>query len=698
MEPEENDPLLGNEDSGGKNLGEFGTCWMMDATMKCTHTSSTHVKVDRPIYPQTMLDEAYRCKSQQAYPLDIRCSECNPGKMVKSMIPAIDWLSRYSFKQDLPKDIIAGLTVGIMNIPQGMAYAILGNVPPVVGLYMAFFPTIIYAFLGTSRHISMGSFAVICLMAGKTVSTYSSTYSLANIPVNSTLPYAAEQSGTSYSPIEVAMAVTFMVGIFQLGMYLLRLGVICTLLSDTLVNGLTAGAAIHVFTSQIKDLLGMNVPKYTGPLYILRTYIGIFENLHTINYVATFCSAVTMVALIINNEILKPWISKKSIIPIPIELIVVLAGTLLSRYAYISDTHNLSVVGHIAVGLPEAAAPKLSLLSLVALDSFVISVVAYIISVSMALIFAQKLKYTIDSNQELLAQGVGNVVGSFFSCLPFAASLSRSAIQEMAGGVTQVASLFSCSVLLVVLLWIAPFFEPLPRCFLAALIIVALKGVLFQVKDFFRIWKMSTLDGITWLVTYLTVILVEIDIGLLVGVFVSIVTIFIQGMKPYTCQLARLPNTDIYVDSTRYTKTEEVKGVCIVHYAGGLNFANRVYFKKAVHQIYKECAENEVNLVVKGKSTSDDDIENGKIQFIILNLSAMQYVDPAGSSTISSIAQEFSQISVNILLAAVGGPVHDAMQLCGVFGNNLITCFPTIHDAVLYAESKMNRQRLSIRL
>lgn len=177
-----------------------------------------------------------------------------------------------------------------------------------------------------------------------------------------------------------------------------------------------------------------------------------------------------------------------------------------------------------------------------------------------------------------MKQGLGNLVGSFFSCAPFAASLSRSALQESVGGKTQLASLVSCSILLAVLLWIGPFFELLPRvsgkisntvdktasfrhfhphpifqCILASLIIVALKSILLQVTRLPHIWKLSMLDGIVWIITYVTVILVEIDVGLLVGLGFSILSLLIQGIKPYTCVLSRVPGTDIYVDKSKYS-------------------------------------------------------------------------------------------------------------------------------------------------
>lgn len=186
------------------------------------------------------------------------------------------------------------------------------------------------------------------------------------------------------------------------------------------------------------------------------------------------------------------------------------------------------------------------------IDSFPVAMVGYTVSVSMALIFAKKENYEIGFNQELFAMGTGNVFASFFSCFPFAASLSRSSIQYSVGGRTQIASVISCGLLAIVLLWVGPFFEPLPRCVLAGIIVVSLKGLLMQVTQLKSFWRQSWIDGMVWILTFLSVVLLAIDIGLLVGIVLSICCIFFRALKPYTCLLGNVPNTDIYLDVNRY--------------------------------------------------------------------------------------------------------------------------------------------------
>ncbi|XP_043475085.1 solute carrier family 26 member 10-like isoform X1 [Leptopilina heterotoma] len=678
--------------------------------------------VRRPVYQQ---DELHRIGqySQSQTPLSEKlsnkCKDFEVKACIKKTVPIVDWLYNYEWKQNILGDTIAGLTVAVMHIPQGMAYAILGNVPPIVGIYMAFFPVLVYSIFGTSRHNSMGTFAVICMMTGKVVlnhATFPPDTNNSTIVNNNTSNLNPEN--IQYTPTEVAAAVTFMVALMQLGMYILRLGVISSLLSETLVSGFTTAAAVHVLTSQIKDIFGLQLPKRKGLFKVILTYVDIFTQIENINYAATILSAITMIALVINNEVLKPKCAKRCPIPVPIEMIVVIFGTLLSVYMKLPENYGIITVGSIPVGLPEPKLPSFSLLEAVALDSFVITMVTYTISMSMALIFAQKLNYDVDANQELLAQGLGNLAGSFFSCMPSCASLSRSLIQQNVGGQTQLASFISCSILLSVLLWIGPFFELLPRCILAGIIIVALKGMLMQVKEFVKFWKMSKVDAGIWMMTFLSVVILDVAYGLLTGAILCIGNLLTLTMKPYTCKLALIPGTEFYLDVKRFKGTVEVPGVKILHYCGGLNFASRQHFRKIVYKIAGIVPQKELTLRLKiserscTESTNKDGYSNvgfegdtcnsqeassvsgmpytNKLKVLILDFSALVHIDPAGVAMLRSLVEEYKKIEVSLYISGCSGPVFDTIRKCDLVEKKecYFTLFPTVNDAVNYAQHK----------
>ncbi|KAF7995780.1 hypothetical protein HCN44_006887 [Aphidius gifuensis] len=654
------------------------------------------LRVNRPVYDQdTLNQDFYYEKPKTTFKNSIK----NIMKKEKiqscclSILPVIGWLKKYKWKEYFPADIMSGITVAIMHIPQGMAYGLLGNLPPVVGIYMAFFPVLVYFLFGTSRHVSMGTFAIVCLMTGKAVTAYSTTQ--LDIPLNNSTHFVNNTLSSGYTPMQVATAVTLTVGLMQIVMYFLRLGIISTLLSETLVNGFTTGAAIHVLISQIKDLLGLSFIKRekVDHFEMIYTTIDILAVIDKPNYVAIIVSIVTMIIMTINNEFFKPWLKKKCNMPMPIELIGVIAGTVVSKIFDLPKMYGIKTVGDIPTGLPAFELPPLELVPVVAIDCIAISMVSYTITLSMAMIFAQKLHYNIDSNQELFAMGISNLAGSLLSCMPVTASLSRSMIQQTVGGKTQIASIISCGLLLVILLWVGPFFEPLPRCVLASIIVVALKGMLMQAKQLKRFWKLSKLDGMVWIVTVLTVVLVGIDIGLLAGLLTSLVSILLLSIKPYTCLLGHVPNTDLYLDMNRYKGIIELPGIKIFHYCGGLNFANGNCFKTNVFKLVDVEPQKVLKLRAKKAKTTivQDKIDNtNELNCIVMDMSALSYVDPSGIGVLHSIADEFSLIDVQVYLACCSSPVYETIQKCEKYSNgqHSFVIFATIHDAVTYSRDQ----------
>ncbi|KAK0090530.1 hypothetical protein PV325_012584 [Microctonus aethiopoides] len=658
------------------------------------------LRIDRPLYDQETLNYECNYKKPESTSVthniikSLKKKRCKSA--VTSILPVSYWLRKYRWKDYILSDIISGITVAIMHIPQGMAYALLGNLPPVTGIYMAFFPVLIYFLFGTSKHVSMGTFAIVCLMTGRVVTAYSSSPTLTL--VNGTFLHPTEIVDDVnllpiYSPMQVATAVTFTVGLLQLTMFCLRLGIISTLLSETLVNGFTFGAAIHVFMSQIKDLLGLKLPKRKVDHFkLIYTTIDIFSVLHSPNFAALVVSTVSIIIMILNDELMKPWLKKKCNMPLPIELIAVVTGTLISNYCDLPKNYEIETVGIISTGLPKPELPTFQLLPIVAVDCIAIAMVSYTVTLSMALIFAQKLRYEIDSNQELFAMGISNIAGSFFSCMPFSASLSRSLIQQTVGGKTQIASIVSCTILLIILLWIGPFFEALPRCVLASVIMVALKGMLMQAKQLTRFWKLSKLDGIVWIVTVLTVVLVSIDVGLLAGLITSLASILLLSIKPYVCLLGHVPNTDLYLDISRYQGTVTLEGIRILHYSGGLNFANKSYFKTRVIKLVDVDPQKVLKIRAKKiKSAAYDnkfhDTNNDKLHTILIDMSALNYADPSGIGSLHAIVKDYYSIDIAVYFAGCSASIFDSILKYNKYAadEHQLKVFVTIHDAVTYA-------------
>ncbi|XP_012226376.2 prestin isoform X1 [Linepithema humile] len=661
------------------------------------HNTLLQIQLERPLFEHEALNENYNYEKPKSSLMQNTINNVkskNWRSCLVSTVPAVKWLSRYNWKENILPDIISGLTVAIMHIPQGMAYALLGNLPPVVGIYMAFFPVFVYFFFGTSRHVSIGTFAVVCLMTGKVVTSYSNPGYATSANITDVVSQNLENVAYTYTPMQVATAVTLMVGIFQIIMYTFRLGIVTTLLSESLVNSFTTAAAVYVLISQIKDLLGLKLPKQKGYFKLIFTVIDVFKEIKNTNIAAVIISTVSIIILVINNEFLKQRVSKKCSLPIPIELIAVVGGTLISRYCDLPKIYNIETVGHIPIGLPKPEVPSFELLPLVAVDSIAITMVSYTITISMALIFAQKLSYEIDSNQELLAMGFSNVMGSFFSCMPISASLSRSLIQQTVGGRTQIASIVSCLMLLIILLWIGPFFELLPRCVLASIIVVALKGMFQQANQLVKFWKLSKADTVIWIVTFSIVTLINIDIGLLAGLLVSLAILLLQAIRPYTCLLGHIPNTDLYLDLDRYKAAVEIHGVKIFHYCGTLNFGNSCYFKSIVYRLVGVCPQEIVKRrklrTEEGHFLDDKDAEDEhELRCVIMDMSALSYIDPSGVHALHAISEEFTRVNVEFYFVNCSSPVFEMIKKCDLYvhGAMSLKIFATIQDAVIYFQN-----------
>lgn len=653
---------------------------------------SQQFNVIRRVYQQDALnkDADYQVPDR---PLGHRCKKlvnsCGIGECLLNSVPLIRWLPKYKTKEYLVGDLVAGATTAVMHIPQGMAYALLSEVPPIVGLYMAFFPVLIYVIFGTSPHISMGTFAVACLMAGKVVTQHATVLDVTH--GNSTNGSTAPETGIEYTPIQVVSVVCLCVGMYQIVMWMFRLGAVSTLLSDSLVSGFTTAASFQVVASQLKDLFGVKIGKTSGNYKVVFTIVEVVKNLPNLNWAAFVISLITCVVIALNNELLKPWVSKRSRVPVPVELLAIVVGTLVSKFGGLKEQFGISLVGHIPTGLPVPQVPAIELIPQVAVDAFTITMVTYTISMSMALIFAAKEKYEIDANQELLALGASNVFASFFCCIPFCASLSRSYIQYQAGSKTGVTSVVSASLILCVLLWIGPFFEDLPRCVLAGIIVVSLKGMFMQMKELAKFWGLSKLDAMVWLITFLVTLIVNIDIGLGAGLLASVGALFCRSQKPYTCLLGRVLDTDLYLDTKRYRAAEELPGIKIFHYCGGLNFASKnlfrsTLFRKIGYMKPAVVSHDEDNNLTKSESYEWDPSISHKVQCVIIDATALSYVDAPGIKSLIAVQRELVSSNITVLLAGANGPVLEMIERY----NNLeaerlqLDTFPTVHDAVVY--------------
>lgn len=620
----------------------------------------------RQIYhyqPPEVLPVAKRLKET------VKCS----SSTLTNFLPILKWLPKYSFRRDFTGDLIAGLTVAVMHIPHGLAYAPLAGQPPVVGLYMAVFPFVAYFFLGTSRHLSLGTFAVMCMIVGKTVSHHSGGWE------NQT----ADNTTFIYSHMEVGVTVCFLAGLWQFVMGAFQLGALWLLLSDCMVSGFTTAASVHVVVYQFKNLLGIPVRNFSGPFKILFTIVDLCKNVSDTNLITFGISCCAIIVLVFFNEYVKPLVKKRFPnlkVPIPIELIVVMLGIAASYFLDLETNHDVHIVKTVPTGLPDPVVPVFSLMPDLLIDCFVIAVVGISMSLSLAAIFSKKDGYDVDQNQELMAYGASNMFASFFQCVPCCASLSRSYVLNALGGKSQLAGIVTMIVLILILLFLGPLFEPVPYSVLSSIVVVTLKGLLWQVKDFPKIWKQSKLDGAVWLITFLAVVLIDLDIGLGIGFCMSVLSLILRGQSPNVIRLGRIPGTQLFVDKDLYQNAELIPSVLILKITGFLHFANFPTVQEKIMNLYRDF------------TVGNFQLDDKSVLRVVLDLSCVPSVDPTAVIGLETFYKDLKAGNSELILTECHGKVYDYLEHCKFFetfpkGNVLFSTY----DAIEFVSTKKTK-------
>uniref|UniRef100_G1K940 Solute carrier family 26 member 6 n=1 Tax=Anolis carolinensis TaxID=28377 RepID=G1K940_ANOCA len=580
----------------------------------------------------------------------IRCSASTAKSLLFRFIPILTWLPRYPVKEWLLGDIISGFSVGIMHLPQGLAYSLLAGLPPVVGLYSAFYPVLVYFFFGTSRHISVGPFAVISVMIGSITDSLEPSGKFMEADNDTNVPILNEAKRDA-ARVQLAAALTFLVGIFQIALGLLQFGFLATYLSEPLVRGYTTAAAIQVLISQLKYVIGVELEEYAGPLALIYTFLELCSKLPKTNVGTLVTSLIAIISILIVKKI-SDKLGKRIPVPIPTELLTIIIATGISYGAKLNGRFNISVVGEIPSGLVPPKAPVVSYFGQVIGNAFAIAVVSYVICVSLGKIFAFKHGYKVDSNQELIALGLSNFVGGFFQCYSIGCSMSRSLVQESTGGHSQVSAAVSCLLLLVTILKISELFRELPKAILAAIILVNLKGMFKQFKDIHTLWKSNFVDLLIWLVTFVATILLNLDMGLGVAVVFSLLTVIFRTQMPHYSILGQVSKTGIYKDAAEYQKAEEIPGVKIFRSSATIYFANAALYEEALktkcgidvehliekkkkalkkkHNKDKKEEKKAKKIASKTKETHDSSISN--LAFVDIDMEAKSQ-EPRGDTT-----------------------------------------------------------------
>jgi len=530
--------------------------------------------------------------------------------VIARFFPIIKDLLTYN-QATLFSDLIAGLSIAVIVIPQGLAYAMIAGLPPIYGLYAALIPQLIHGILGTSRHPAVGPVALDSLVVAIALG-------------------ALSLSGIG-EVIAAAVFLATMVGVLQLIMGLLQMGVLANYLSRPVISGFTSAAAIIIGLSQVEHLLGLQIESSNQIQKMILSVVQNFNETHLI----TVAVGLSAMSLILITKIYLP--------KFPSALIVSVFGVLLiwsTRW----DLHGVEIVGYIPARLPDVGLLTVSpdLMRDMLPFALTLAVIGYveIISITKEL-EEQEEKYSLKPNKELMALGTANLVGSFFQSYPVSASFSRSAVKFQAGAKTGMTAVFSALIVGLTLLFFTSLFFYLPIAVLAGIIMVAVIR-LINVRYAIDLYKTRRDEFFLLLMTCLLTLFVGISEGILIGALLSLLLMVIRTSKPHYAVLGKVSGTNYYKNVSRFeTVTKIDDDILIIRFDAQLFFGNRDYFRKIVF----EEMEKKPNL--KG---------------LILVARGITYIDSSGLSTLGAMIKSFQQKGILFMVAGAIGPARDVLQ------------------------------------
>ena len=527
-----------------------------------------------------------------------------------SIFPALKWLKTYH-PTHFKADVVAALIVLAMLVPQGMAYAMLAGLPPVMGIYASILPMIIYAFTGSSTTLSIGPVAIISMM------------------VFSALQPLFAVGSTAY--IEAACLLAIMVGIISLILGLFRFGFLIQLISHPVIKSFIIASALLIALGQFKFLLDIplqtnNIPEFIGSLVI---------NFHHISFLSMGVSLAAISILVF----LPKWV-RSDFLNKTIPLLLVLSSIIVV-YAFNLDQHGLKTVGIIPTGLPSFHFPtwNFDLIQKLLPSAFIIAMISFVESLAIAQATALQKRDDLNSNQELIALGLANIAAGINMGFAVSGSLSRTVVNSDAGAKTPMSGVMSSLLMIAVSLYFTSFFQNLPLTILAATIFVSI-WKLVSFLPFFETWKYSKADGLAMWATFLGVTCIDISTGLVIGIILTFILLLWRISRPHIAVIGLVEGTQHFRNVSRYDvlTTETIASFRIDE---NLNFLN-------AH-------------VLKGYIITELS-HNPQIQHVVINCSSISNIDLSAVEMLEDLNRELLQLGIQLHLSEVKSPVMDQLN------------------------------------
>ncbi|MFC1857899.1 SulP family inorganic anion transporter [Thermodesulfobacteriota bacterium] len=527
------------------------------------------------------------------------------------LFPFLNWFKDYH-AATLRSDLLAGLTVAVVLIPQAMAYAMLAGLPPVYGLYAAVTTPVIAALWGSLRQLATGPIAIMSLL------------------VLTTLTPIAEPGSQQY--IELALLLSFMVGILYLLIGLLRMGVVMNFISHSAVKGFTSAASLIIITTQLPNLLGISVHRHE---YIFQKIMAVVKELPNIHFPTCILGIVAFIII----YGLKRWNKN-----IPAGLIALVVTTVAVVALRLHES-GIAIVGETPSGLPSLHVPLLDfqIISSLMGPMVVIALVSFAETYSVGKAISGETKQKLDVDQEFIGQGLANFIGSFFQSYPVSGSFSRTAINFATGAKTGISSAFSSLLVVLALLFLTPLFTHIPKATLAALVISAVL-LLFNPKDVFALWKMNRHDGIVAITVFVLALLTKPDYALLIGVMVSMMFFLWKTMRPRVVRVSKDPELNMFLNADEFNKPSCPQ---ILH----LRSDNAMYFANAEYTV-----EHIIERL---------DEQTTPVKFLLLDFEAVGFIDITGVEAMRVLMEEAETRGIEVALMTLRRPVKEVLKSSG---------------------------------
>lgn len=527
--------------------------------------------------------------------------------------PFLRWLKDYD-RDKLLRDIIAGLTVAAVLVPQSMAYALLAGMPPIYGLYASFLPTILAAMFGSSRFLATGPVAMTALLSASVL-------------------YGFAEPG-SEKWINLMGVLALMVGFIRLTIGLLKLGFVVELISTSVITGFVSAGALVIALSQAGHLLGFKITQST---LIYQVVVDIFSKIEKVNL---YTVGIGLLAYAII------WLSKKLHPLVPGALLSVIITSLLN-YFYDLERFGVAIVGQVPQGIPTPSLPSADYSTVASLwgGAMVVAAFGLIEAVAIAKRLAVQSGDRWDANQELIGQGIANIVAGIFKGFPVGGSFSRSALNFQLNAKTPLASFITGSVVGITLIVLAPAFYYLPKATLSAIVLSAVIS-LVKPYEIVKLYKVNKVDGLVAGVTFVSVFFMELWVALTLGTLIALGSFVYKTMYPRLVVLTRNPQSHTFVNAER-EKLPECPQILYIRPNMPIYFANAEYVYEYVLEKVRERK------------------ERGSLKFLLFDMEAVQYMDATGAYTLMRLFDELRRQKVEPAMANIACDVYPILERIG---------------------------------